>query len=94
MISSHDGYLRNNRKVTGVKSREKKLKCSSATSHTLVVDQQLIAPLLGLYEQLIALKVVSNLHAVGEYFENFDQLHDADVINLLGEAKLSIHSKV
>jgi len=51
-----------------------KLKCSSATSHTLVVDQRLIAPLLGLCEQLIALKVVSNLQAVGEYFENFDQI--------------------
>jgi putative phosphoribosyl transferase len=59
-----------------------------------VVDQKLIAPLQDLCDQLIALKVVSNLNAVGEYFENFDQLHDADVINLLGEAKLSIHSKV
>ena len=58
-----------------------------------VVDQKLIGPLQGLCDQLIALKVVSNLQAVGEYFENFDQLEDADVINLLEEAKLSIHSR-
>ena len=85
--------MRNNRKVTGVKSREKKLKSSSATSHTLVVDQQLIAPLLGLYEQLIALKVVSNLKAVGEYLENFDQIQDADVIKILKEPMLSFHTR-
>ena len=56
-----------------------------------VVDQKVITPLQVLCDQLIALKVVSNLHAVGEYFENFDQLHDADVINLLKEANLTIH---
>jgi putative phosphoribosyl transferase len=58
-----------------------------------VVDQKLIAPLQSLCDQLIALKVVSNLQAVGEYFENFDQIQDADVINLLEEAMLSIHSR-
>ena len=70
-----------------------KLKCSSATSHTLVVDQRLIAPLLGLYEQLIALKVFSNLKAVGEYFENFDQIQGADVINILKEPMLSFDNR-
>ncbi len=59
-----------------------------------VVDQKLIAPLQGLCDQLIAIRVISNLHAVGEYFENFDQLNDADVISLLEEAKRSIHSRV
>jgi predicted phosphoribosyltransferase len=59
----------------------------------LVVDQQLIAPLLGLYEQLIALKVFSNLKAVGEYLENFDQIQDADVIKFLKEPMLSFHTR-
>jgi predicted phosphoribosyltransferase len=59
----------------------------------LVVDQQLIAPLLGLCEQLIALKIVSNLQAVGEYFENFDQIQGADVINILKEPMLSFDNR-
>ena len=58
-----------------------------------VVDQKMITPLQELCDRLIALKVVSNLQAVGEYFENFDQLDDVDVINLLKEAKLSIQSR-
>jgi putative phosphoribosyl transferase len=58
-----------------------------------VVDQKMITPLQELCDRLIALKVVSNLQAVGEYFENFDQLDDVDVINLLKEAKLSIHTR-
>ena len=59
-----------------------------------VVDQQVVSSLQGLCDQLVALKVVSNLHAVGEYFENFEQLQDADVINLLEKAKLSDHSRL
>ena len=58
-----------------------------------VVDQKVIMPIKLLCDQVIALKVVSNLQAVGEYFENFDQLDDVDVINLLKEAKLSIHTR-
>jgi putative phosphoribosyl transferase len=59
-----------------------------------VVDQQVVSSLQGLCDRMIALKIVSNLQAVGEYFENFEQLQDSDVINLLEEAKLSIHSRL
>ena len=58
-----------------------------------VVDQEVITPLQKLCDRLIALKVVSHLDAVGEYFENFDQLNDEDVINFLEEAELTIHSR-
>ena len=58
-----------------------------------VVDQEVITHLQKLCDRLIPLKVVSNLHAVGEYFENFDQLRDEDVINLLEDAHLTIHSR-
>jgi putative phosphoribosyl transferase len=59
-----------------------------------VVDQRVIEPLRKLCDQLVALKVVCNLQAVGEYFENFEQLHDSDVINLLKRAKSSLQIKV
>ena len=59
-----------------------------------VVDQRVIEPLRKLCDQLVALKVVTNLQAVGEYFENFEQLHDSDVINLLKEAQSRLHGKV
>jgi putative phosphoribosyl transferase len=59
-----------------------------------VVDQKVLTSLQGLCDRLITLRVVSNLHAVGEYFKNFEQLHDADVIDLLEEAQLTIHSRV
>jgi len=58
-----------------------------------VVDQKVIAPLQELCDRLIALKIVSHLHAVGEYFENFDQLQDADVLALLKQATQTISSK-
>ena len=59
-----------------------------------VVDQKVIMPLQLLCDRVITLKAVSNLRTVGEYFENFDQLDDVDVINLLKDAKLSIQSRV
>jgi predicted phosphoribosyltransferase len=92
--NSGTAVVKRYRSRNSIKSWQKKLKSSSAASNALVVDQQLIAPLQGLCDQLITLNVVSNLQAVGKYFENFDQLADADVINLLEEAKLSIHSRV
>jgi len=58
-----------------------------------VVDQRVITPLKELCDQLVTLKVVCNLHAVGEYFENFEQLNDADVINLLKEAQSTLQRK-
>jgi putative phosphoribosyl transferase len=57
-----------------------------------VVDQQVIQPLQNLCDRLIALRIVAHLHAVGEYFENFGQLNDADVIGLLEEADRTLHS--
>jgi len=57
-----------------------------------VAEEKVIKSLQKMCDQLIALKVVSQLHAVGEYFRNFDQLKDSDVISLLKEAEANIQS--
>jgi putative phosphoribosyl transferase len=56
-----------------------------------VVDQKLIRPLQQLCDQLISLKIVPHLRAVGDYFENFEQLDDREVIRLLKDANRAIH---
>jgi putative phosphoribosyl transferase len=54
-----------------------------------VVDQKLIRPLQRFCDRLIAVQIVPHLRAVGEYFENFRQLNDKDVIDLIKDVNLT-----
>jgi predicted phosphoribosyltransferase len=47
------------------------------------VDRRVASDLEALVDRLEALAVVERLRAVGEWYENFEQLDDADVLALL-----------
>jgi putative phosphoribosyl transferase len=49
-----------------------------------VVDRRVVPDLEALVDRLEALAVVEQLRAVGEWYEQFEQLSDADVLRLLG----------
>ncbi|MFM8604304.1 MAG: phosphoribosyltransferase [Cyanobium sp.] len=49
-----------------------------------VVDRRVVPELEALVDRLEALAVVEQLRAVGEWYERFEQLSDADVLRLLG----------
>jgi putative phosphoribosyl transferase len=49
-----------------------------------VVDRRVLPQLEALVNRLEALAVVEGLRAVGEWYEHFEQLDDADVLRLLG----------
>ena len=50
-----------------------------------VVDRRVLADLEPLVERLEALAVVDGLRAVGEWFEQFEQLDDGAVLALLAQ---------
>lgn len=49
-----------------------------------VVDRRVVPDLEALVDRLEALAVVEQLRAVGQWYEHFEQLSDADVLRLLG----------
>jgi putative phosphoribosyl transferase len=51
-----------------------------------VADPMAIKMLQGLCDKIITLKIDSYLRAVGEYYENFEQLDDEEVVALLHKA--------
>jgi putative phosphoribosyl transferase len=52
-----------------------------------VVDRRVVPDLEALVDRLEALAVVDQLRAVGEWYEHFEQLSDADVLRLLERPK-------
>ncbi len=52
-----------------------------------VLDRQLVSELQPLVDAVIAVVAVDNLMAVGTFYDDFRQLSDTDVVNLLAEAK-------
>lgn len=58
---------------------------SSLTLAVPVLDRCVLALLQPLVQRLEALVVVDGLRAVGEWFRNFDQLRDSDVLELLAD---------
>jgi putative phosphoribosyl transferase len=50
-----------------------------------VVDRQVVADLAPLVDDLEALAIVDDLRAVGLWYQDFHQLQDAEVIDLLRE---------
>jgi predicted phosphoribosyltransferase len=49
-----------------------------------VVDAELVDALRPLVDELVAVIAVPGLYAVGAFYDDFDQLSDADVQALLG----------
>ena len=58
---------------------------ASLTLAVPVVDREVAKDLASLVNRLEALALVENLNAVGQWYEDFDQLSDGDVIALLRE---------
>ena len=61
----------------------RQLKPASLTLAVPVLDRSVVAHLRPLVDHLEALAVVDGLHAVGEWYERFDQLQDQTVLDLL-----------
>jgi putative phosphoribosyl transferase len=62
----------------------RKLQPASLALAVPVVDRRVVPDLEALVDRLEALAVVEQLRAVGEWYEHFEQLSDADVLRLLG----------
>jgi putative phosphoribosyl transferase len=62
-----------------------RLQPASLTLAVPVVDREVAKDLASLVNRLEALALVENLNAVGQWYEDFDQLSDGDVIALLRE---------
>jgi len=59
------------------------LQPASLTLAVPVLDRSVAVRLRRRVERLVALAVVEDLRAVGEWYEQFEQLQDADVLSLL-----------
>ena len=64
----------------------RQLQPASLTLAVPVVDREVAAELAPLVNRLEALALVENLRAVGQWYEDFSQLSDRDVVALLGES--------
>lgn len=62
---------------------------ASLTLAVPVVDRRIVPELRRLVDRLEALAVVDRLRAVGEWYERFEQLEDADVLRLLENCRRS-----
>ena len=62
-----------------------RLQPASLTLAVPVVDREVAKDLASLVNRLEALALVENLNAVGQWYEDFNQLSDGDVIALLRE---------
>ena len=61
----------------------RRLEPASLTLAVPVVDRRVVPDLDSLVDRLEALAVVEQLQAVGQWYEHFEQLSDADVLLLL-----------
>lgn len=60
---------------------------ASLTLAVPVVDRDVVDSLAALVDQLVALAIVDDLQAVGLWYRNFEQLSDAEVLDLLNSTE-------